>query len=364
MKQLHTLMGSRPELLAAAYLCRVAHVHVHAAQECPERQRLLKIGYVCVPDSIECSFGIPFDPTVRQRSFRRSLSRSLDAWSAAGLKLYIHTVASYGLEPLISRLYFPVLVREFYTRGISPYGAHNLDSFRRIATPDTYVATIERDGGVIGGALLKPRAASDALYVRGKAISGMVAEGLMYVLPADFSECKRALLFYLSESFAALGYTQISLGRDLVWVDDRYAGALLEKLRWADRIWLNVRKDSALLFIHGELIDAERGLLVFVLESGRLDMRCYGDGGGSLFACIAKELNAAQLGANRSRPKGCMKGRAEGFSGASGYSGKEQGKILETKKPRDVIYEKLHSDELTAGHPSSASCALDGENND
>lgn len=226
------------ELAAAVQLARTRHVLVRTAD--PGRARWLRArGFVEAPASLDCVIRLPFDGARLSRNARKSVTRSLDAWRAAGLRLSVYDLATFGVDRAIDELYYPVFVRHFYSLGISPYGAHRLDQFVRIARPSSYVAVIERQGVIAAGALLAPSSLRRARTTRGEpfhASNQPVIEGLVYALPPDLLACRRALMVALAQAFGELGFGWLSLGRDQVWCSAQYAGVIAEKIRLADAV--------------------------------------------------------------------------------------------------------------------------------
>lgn len=261
------------ELAAAVQLARTRHVLVRTSD--PARARWLRArGFVEAPASLDCVIRLPFDGARLSRNVRKSVTRSLDAWRAAGLRLSVYDLATFGVDRAIDELYYPVFVRHFYSLGISPYGAHRLDQFVRIARPTSYVAVIERQGVIAAGALLAPSSLARAIRVVGGTVASAapaqradacerpgrecgrpgpwhdnapnnaadaestqpVIEGLVYALPPDLLACRRALMVGLAQAFGELGFGWLSLGRDQVWCSAQYAGVIAEKIRLADAV--------------------------------------------------------------------------------------------------------------------------------
>jgi len=280
----HALRASDAEIYAALHLSQVAHVRVEIAPAAPSRQRLIQAGFFQLPSSIDSTVLLPFEPEDRPRTWRKNLARSMAAWEQAELRLSLATVASYGLEKLVSQLYFPIFVPQFYARGMSPYGAHNLDTFRGLAAPDTYVAVVERGDQVVGGALLRrAQEPASALLLKGLRAEGSSIEGLVYVLREEIAECRRALLLHLCEAFTQLGFPALSLGRDTACIDPGYAPVLLEKLRWADSVSVHVGPEHELAFIHEGSAVRGRGMVVLTIDGEqRVGIRSYGEAARSV----------------------------------------------------------------------------------
>lgn len=230
-----TLGGSTDEV-AAARLLR-GHAHMRIAPEAPEQRASLGDGFVAAPESWECLIELPLDQGQLSRRFRRALGASVAAWDRLGCELAVYDVASFGRERLIEELYFPIFVRNYYARGLSPYGSHRLDAFQRLARDDRFVAVVEVAGRARGGALLSPRVASGSVAVaRGAAPAGTLVEGLAYALGDELADVRRAFVLGLAASFSRLGFDWLSLGRDAPFVEARYTDVTLEKLRWADSV--------------------------------------------------------------------------------------------------------------------------------
>jgi hypothetical protein len=283
----YTLGAEPPEIAAACHLAQVAHVRVGGVTDPALSAQLRKHAFFQTPRSIESLVDLPFDSYKRPRWFRKNLSRSLLLWKNADLELHIDTVASYGIDRVIEGLYFPIFVPVFYARGISPHGAHNVDTFRnKIAKPDTIVAFVRRHGTIVGGAVLGPREIDPrTIALKGAAAPGSDgAEGLIYVLNDAHAHCQRALLLHLCEAFTQLGHTALSLGSDLSCVDGPYARALFEKFVWADHVVAHIGPGEYHLSLCAERVATERSLFAFALDGNAIEIRGYGEQGQQLAA--------------------------------------------------------------------------------
>ncbi|WNG18807.1 hypothetical protein [Cystobacter fuscus] len=253
------LGGSPEELEAALGLRRRRNVHVQVEPEAVPHLRAT--GFVEAPEAVNAFVELPYDGARRSHNLRRSIGTAVERWEQAEVSLELHDVSSYGLERLIEEFYFPILVRHLYTRGLSPFGAHNLEAFRQIARPDTYVVMATRDGKVAGGGLLRRRAGEPLRSVRGPLPTGPWVEGLVYALAPVLDGLQRAFLYALTEIFSAEGFSHLSFGRDLPYAEPRYSGVLLEKLRWADCIAVHEGARRHLYAFHEESL-SDSGLLL------------------------------------------------------------------------------------------------------
>jgi hypothetical protein len=255
-----SLGDSEPERKAAMLLRGLAHLRVRSASKGAEELR--DAGFVELPASVECLIPIPLDPLRLSRRMRHLVTRAVEAWQQKGLSLCIETSESFGVERLVQEVYYPLLVRHFYARGVSPFGAHNEDQFRRLVTQGVLLA-LARDGStMVGAALLAERRSEHIqLTLRGPAPTGPGLEGLMYALDQSLDVCRRAFIPILASAFSSLGYQILSLGRDLPWMEPDYCDVFFEKTRIAKSIIANRAEPCDLYHFSGSLFSNGYGLV-------------------------------------------------------------------------------------------------------
>lgn len=224
------------ETEAAVLLSRVQSVSVRAGSE--NSLELERAGFVEAPAAIECFVQHPLCLDRYPRRYRKSLRRSLDEWRAAGLRIELADIAGFGLKRFIDDVYYPILARTMYARGIAPHFANELDGILSLLRKETLLAfVITPQGRLVGAAVLRPGDPCLARRgLRGALPTGKWYEGLVYALHGDFSGCRRALMIELGVGFAARGFGWLSLGRDLAWCEEGYDTVLVEKLNLADSV--------------------------------------------------------------------------------------------------------------------------------
>jgi hypothetical protein len=269
---LHVLGGSRPEVSAALHLAEVASVMISGVADC-DVGRLVDEGFFETPAAIDCRVALPVDANAKGRRWHRNVTVSMAAWHEIGLELEMTTVGAVGLEYVLDRVYFPLFVPNFYANGRSPYGAHNVNTFRQLAVDTAYLGLIRRPGGgLVAAAVLRhQRAHGNVAAQVGATAGGDVVEGLIYVVQPEVAACRRALVLHLCGAFASLHYGALSLGTDVPFVDGRYVPVLAEKLRWADEVVAVAGDDGAtLVFLHDD--DMKKGAGAAVLALGECDL--------------------------------------------------------------------------------------------
>jgi hypothetical protein len=294
-----SLGDSSPELTAAVHLAQVGNVQVGTKGETTKLESLYRIGFFNVPNSIECCVALPLDLNIRPRQWYRNLQQSMKYWHQSECHLHLTTVENLGIDRLINELYFPIFVPNFYARGISPYGTHNLTAFRKMVSPKFYVALVQQGERTVGGGILRSRIPTPNAYILKKGnipdIAAEGVEGMIYALDEKFGSCRRAFLFHLCAAFSSIGMNMLSLGTDLFWFDKRYVPILLEKIHWADAVLANRTDSHILLAIHPSQIDEQHGMIVFAYEKQRIILRGYGHEGWKAALSLGGKLSRCEV---------------------------------------------------------------------
>lgn len=237
--RLYRFGASAAEVQCALLMGRSRSVLASAAADSPAASALRAAGFAPLASEWHCVRDLAGDPRPRDRKSRRALSASLDAWRARGLSLELTTVSAFGLPRLEEEFYYPILVRDLYSRGRAPHGAQNLDRFRQLARPHTVLALVRQDGRLRGAGLLHCEDLSRLdLVVAGTARPALERSltGDVYCLEEDLAHCRRAFLHALGRAAALGGWSALSYGADLAWVDRGYVPVIVEKLRWSDAV--------------------------------------------------------------------------------------------------------------------------------
>jgi hypothetical protein len=286
-----SLGGSIEEMLVARQLAALRLVRVDLNEDQVQHAPLLiESGYRAIPSAIDFLVSLPVAAQSHDWRWQRNLARSQNHWQDHALELVPISLASTSIAEVVETLYYPIFVREFYTRGISPYGAHTLKAFERILQADPHVLYVVKQGVVVGGCILKTQAAARRVPLFGERARGGTAEGLIYVLQSDLHECKRALLAKIAQWAYAHGFTNLSLGREPAIVDPEYLPVLREKLRWATAVEAVFGPSAHYLSPCSPTDSGSR--LVFQYENGNVSIVCDGPltaSGRIVIGCIAKK---------------------------------------------------------------------------
>ncbi|MEX2628480.1 MAG: hypothetical protein WD341_00980 [Tistlia sp.] len=297
-------LGSKPEDWAAARLLALHYtVAVEGPAEGPMPRRQDGSAFTAVPSWLDARLRLPFDRTRRNRNWRRALARSEAAWEAAGLRFELRPAAEFGEAEVIDSLYFGPLVREFYSRGISPYGAHNLEAFCRLLAGGAWVGLVRCGQGIVGGAVLQPAAPARATrhLLCGTAIAdGSAVSGMVFALSPAYRGCRRALWRRLADGLAAHKVTALSLGRETPWLDARYVPVVIEKLRWADEVTVGQGETGLWLAAHPARA-AEQRMVLFERAGDGVRLRGFGDEASAAAAALAGALSEATPSAEPAR---------------------------------------------------------------
>ncbi len=223
-------LGESAESISAALLLRNEHnIRVRALPS--QASELLHSGFIEAPQFLSCFIDLTSEDILLESSYNKNLRISLEAWQRQGVEFVITDVENFGINRLIEQVYFPIFVRDFYSRGISPYGAHNLESFKNILKPSMYVALGYKKGKVVVAALLDSNSSDSALVsVRGAAPNEPWVEGLIVACSIEGKAIRRAFISILASALKHIGHKWFSLGRDLTWMGSGYCNVLLEKL--------------------------------------------------------------------------------------------------------------------------------------
>jgi hypothetical protein len=239
MSAVHRFGAGPLEAQCAVLLSRGRSVLASAAPGSAQARLLQGAGFRPLASQWHCVRDLRTDPRPGDRKSRLALSRSLAAWRANGLTFELTTVHAFGSARLEEEFYYPILVRELYSRGRAPHGAQNLDRFRRLARPHTVLALVRSGSTVCGAGLLHAVDLSQLdLMVAGTGWPDMSHSlcGQVYCLREGLADCRRAFVHMLALGAARGGWSALSYGADTAWVHRGYVPVILEKLRWTDAI--------------------------------------------------------------------------------------------------------------------------------
>ena len=293
------LLHLRGEEIEAAELIAERHaVQLRVAAQ--EAIRLRRAGFREAPAAIECFVRAPLDLAAYPKVYRKSLRLSLEAWASADLDLQLTTFERYGLERFLDRIYFPILARTMYERGIAPHAAHELAGVLALARPDATLAVVtNRYGRVRGAAILGPPIQDAQRWALiGELPSGSWEEGLVYALEAELALCRRAFMVQLAAAMAARGQRWLSLGRDLPWCERGYGGVLLEKLLLSHSVVVGAR-DEHHMYRFPELASDALLFLELDRETGAVRPHVHGEPADCLERIAARVRAAGGDGVRR-----------------------------------------------------------------
>ncbi|MEZ0067517.1 hypothetical protein ABIA32_003530 [Streptacidiphilus sp. MAP12-20] len=236
--RIHHLGSDPAEVASAVLLSRRRSVLVSAEPKSRAALVLRRTGFRPLASEWHCVRDLLADPRSGDRKSRLALSASLAAWRANRLSLALTSVSEVGLDRLEEEFYFPILVRELYSRGRAPHGAQNLAQFRRLAPPHAVVALVRQGNRTCGAALLRSDDLSrlDLLVAGRRPSLERTLVGDVYSLERGLADCRRAFLHALAVAAAQGGWSALSYGADTAWVDRGYVPVVLEKLRWTDAV--------------------------------------------------------------------------------------------------------------------------------
>ncbi|HSW49842.1 MAG TPA: hypothetical protein VLH09_06680 [Bryobacteraceae bacterium] len=270
-------LGTTDQELRAAKLLRGSHsIRIDLPRDDPRAKSLLRAGFVTIPQYVRTCVALPFEPSGKSRNWRKSLGVSMRAWDSAGAR--IRLIPGADVPPKMAEdIYYGLFVRTFYARGISPFGAHNWQTFDRMLR-GAILALVEASGETLGAALVAPAStAQRPLTIHGTPLQGRAVEGLIYTLRETSGPMQRAFMVHLGATLRQEGYDVLILGRDVPWIEPRYAPVLIEKMRMADELALDLGRSDILVNIPRSTME-ERGLALFTVgEAGSIELTAYGE---------------------------------------------------------------------------------------
>ena len=259
-------LGAGPhEIKAAVELSHTANVLVTLPESGhPLAKDLRDVGFFHVPEAIDCSVPLPFDPEINNAKWRKNLAVSLDKWAELELSMELSLVNQFGEDRIIDDLYYPVIVRELYAKGISPFQAMNESAFRKLLSPKSIIALVFQKEQLIGGGVLKALEKDGKQTVlTGNPAKGLGMTGLVYALGQGYENCKRAFFYYLIQAGESAGFSWVSLGLDQAWFDWRYLPAFLSKVGWAGEISFMEGRNQRYLSLCDDQFGPEEGYFSF-----------------------------------------------------------------------------------------------------
>lgn len=252
-------LGDSPDEIRAALILKQTHnIRIRVMAE--HVPKLVQAGFVESPESISCFINLTSIESACDRQTRKNLRASFQAWKRLNIDFTLTDIENFGVNRLINEVYFPLFVQQFYTRGISPYGAHNLETFKEFINPEMLLALAYKESKLIGAALLhridKPE---PVVPILGISPEGPWVEGLIIAISDSHQEIRRAFLHVISTTLGQIGFRWQSLGRDLTWMGPRYCRVLIEKIRAAHSVAIVLRQHRYLHWWNSRLV-AEDGL--------------------------------------------------------------------------------------------------------
>jgi hypothetical protein len=268
-------LGSSPDEIHAALL--LAPTHNLRLRVLPEQAtKLAALGFLESPESIACFVDLHSAGRKKSVRVRKNLRRSMQKWQEEAIEFTLTDVSAFTMARLVEEIYYPLFVTCFFARGISPYGAHNLETFNEFVKPEMLLALAYRGGKLVGAALLQPAFSTKAHWpVCGERPEGQCAEGLIVAISDSAGDIRRAFVQVLAITLRSLGYDWLCLGRDLTWMGPRYCRVFLEKLRYADVVTMCM-SDHRYFFSWKPETAAETGIF-FNSVHGELDVIQFGE---------------------------------------------------------------------------------------
>lgn len=261
----HQFNASEAEWKAALHLAKVASVYVGPGISSEGSEGLHIAGFRPIVGGVDCVSELPLDQSKWGRKFRKQIQSSLAHWQLRKLTFELLSPKNYGIQKLIEEFYHPILVKDCYAKGISPYQAMNETAFRNLlAHPKGIMSLVREDGKICGGGFLVEKAElPERLLLRGKLASGKGMMGLVYALESGADRLRRSFFLHSAEAAHAAGFDWISWGRDQAWIESGYENAIWEKMRWSSEISAIVTPSPAWLYLHPATLDHKGGMTVF-----------------------------------------------------------------------------------------------------
>lgn len=236
------LGGSEDDLTAGLLLARSRQVGLPARRGSSRARLLADEGFTPVVGGLHCLHDTRADrlATLPRRS-RKALQQSLDHWEREGLHLTLTAPRDFGIDRVVEEVYFPILVRQLYTLGRSPFGSHNLGQFTAMLAPGAVLGVVSQGGRTVGAAVLAERDLSGLRQPPGNPVTaGKALSGMVYALTTELAPANRAFLEILRQAAGYGGWECLSMGEDNGWVDRGYLPVISDKLRWADSVGVEV----------------------------------------------------------------------------------------------------------------------------
>lgn len=222
-----TLDGRVDSIEAALLLTRTRSVRI--AMPRSQAGILLEHGFVELPRTVECAVNCPMDLATMSHSLRKSLRRSLAEWGELSCELT--TVEEFGQRRLLDEIYYPILVKDFYSKGRSPFGAHNERDFLKTTATETIMVVVKSAKTIVGAAFFQRKQMMAERLVSGDLPDKSILTGLIYAFIPEFSKASSSFFMVVSGLLAECGYKTISLGRDLPFMGPQYVRSFLKKAR-------------------------------------------------------------------------------------------------------------------------------------
>lgn len=253
-------LPSTPAGLAAAALLPRRHLHLRL-----DADAALPPGFAWGPTSIDL-----WTPTDDESS--EATSDALERWVSGGVELSITDVASFGVEALVERIYFPLFVRWSYCLGDADYPV-NAETLRRLATPDVVLTMALREDRPVAAALLQPaRRTPSERYDAPE----LVEDGADLVVLAT-SDAGAAEPFFRAslQMLEANGYAYVRTRRS-PWITLERAAFWLRDLERATRLACETRAPGDAFAWRDAALEGDEALLAFRLDGATLRTTIHG----------------------------------------------------------------------------------------